>query len=166
LDKGDFVFLVTAPTTTAGTTPPPSATTGTPPTSALEAERRRLETERQRLAEERRQFEALQQRAETPPAPPAPPPVATAQTAIPFFMTRLVTVRDLHGKSPWELDVMRNEIYARHGRRFQRDDLQRYFDRQPWYQGRHPPDDFPAALLTAIQLKNVQFIQQYQQQRR
>ncbi len=46
---------------------------------------------------------------------------------IPFFMTRLVTDADLAGKSPWELRIMRNEIYARHGRGFNSTDLQEYF---------------------------------------
>jgi serine/threonine-protein kinase len=38
-------------------------------------------------------------------------------------MTRTVTENDLQGKSDWELDVMRNEIYARYGRWFNRAEL-------------------------------------------
>ena len=33
-----------------------------------------------------------------------------------------------------ELEIMRNEIYARHGWVFNRRDLQDYFGRQSWYQ--------------------------------
>jgi hypothetical protein len=84
---------------------------------------------------------------------------------LPFFMTRLVTEEDLQGKSTWELDVMRNEIYARHGRRCKRNDLQRYFDRQPWYSPRYAADNFPAGLLSDIQAKNVEFIRDYQRRK-
>jgi serine/threonine-protein kinase len=81
-------------------------------------------------------------------------------------MTRPVTEDDLHGKTFWELDVMRNEIYARHGRRFNRQDLQRHFEQQPWYRGKYTPDAFPNALLDDIQQRNAAFIRQYQQRHR
>jgi len=41
--------------------------------------------------------------------------------------------KDLIGKTPFELDVMKNEPYARHGYSFKRQDLADYFNRQPWY---------------------------------
>jgi hypothetical protein len=40
----------------------------------------------------------------------------------------------LRGKTPFELDVLRNEFYARKGYRFKRKDLFDHFSRQPWYQ--------------------------------
>ncbi|HKP76257.1 MAG TPA: YARHG domain-containing protein [Longimicrobiaceae bacterium] len=45
----------------------------------------------------------------------------------------LVTDQDLLGKTPWELDLMRNEYYARHGYAFGRADLKEHFSQQPWY---------------------------------
>ena len=45
---------------------------------------------------------------------------------------------DLHGKSAIELDLMRNEVYARHGYIFGRPDLQEYFGGQPWYRPASP----------------------------
>lgn len=96
-----------------------------------------------------------------PPASPGGSPVAPAAGEPPFFMQRLVSEADLAGRNAWELDVMRNEIYARHGRRFSRADLQAHFDRQPWYQPRYAPDAFPDALLSDAQRANVAFIAAY-----
>ncbi len=46
-----------------------------------------------------------------------------------------LTVKDLEGKTPRELEIMRNEIYARKGYIFRRKDLADYFGKQPWYEG-------------------------------
>lgn len=81
---------------------------------------------------------------------------------LPFFMQRLVYAADLQGKTAWELDVMRNEIYARHGRGFNRADLQRHFDAQPWYERKYSPDSFDNSLLTPVQRQNALFIREYQ----
>jgi hypothetical protein len=80
----------------------------------------------------------------------------------PFFMQRLVYAADLEGKTAWELDVLRNEIYARHGRGFNRQDLQRHFDAQPWYKRKYSPEAFNDALLTPLQRQNALFIREYQ----
>jgi hypothetical protein len=148
LDKGDFVFQATRPLVASMATPQ------TAPPSPPQAEHSPLE--------------ATRSQTKTPPVtaalPPASPPAG--DSALPFFMLRLVTEDDLRGKSVWELDVMRNEIYARHGRRFVRPDLQRHFEQQPWYRGQYAPEAFPNSLLSDIQQRNVAFIQQYQQRRR
>jgi YARHG domain len=44
-----------------------------------------------------------------------------------------LTERDLVGKTAFELDVMRNEPYARGGYIFRRDDLRDHFGKQRWY---------------------------------
>lgn len=69
---------------------------------------------------------------------------------------------DLIGLSRWELDILRNEIYARHGRRFNRTELQAYFDQQPWYRPRYAPNAFPEHLLNAMERWNVELIADYQ----
>lgn len=89
-------------------------------------------------------------------------PDSTA-TSFPYFMTRPVTGNDLKGKSDWELDIMRNEIFARHGRRFKRSDLQNHFYKQKWYVPKFAPEDFPHLLLTELQRRNAAFILDYQQ---
>ncbi len=185
LDKGDFVFRVAA---TAASLP-----AAADPNAALEAERRQLATEKQRfaedkrlleeqqrLAEERRSLEAEHQHLATERqklAPPTPrgerqetarlaqPPQPPPQEALPSFMTRLLTEQDLRGKSQWELNLMRNEIFARHGRHFRRPALQKYFESQPWYKGQYTPEAFDkiaASLLSDIQKKNATFLMEYQ----
>jgi hypothetical protein len=74
---------------------------------------------------------------------------------VPAFMVRLLTDHDLIGKTPDDLDLMRNEIFARLGRRFERADLQSYFESQTWYKPRFAPSDFDASLLSSIQRQNV-----------
>mgnify|MGYP005840935151 CR=1 FL=1 len=91
----------------------------------------------------------------------APEPVRVAGEA-PFFMVREVREADLAGKSFEQLRLMRNEIYARHGRRFRNRDIQEYFDRQPWYTPKFDASSFPTNLLTRTQMRNVQFITAYE----
>ena len=87
---------------------------------------------------------------------------ASASNVTPFFMTKLITEKDIKNKTYYELDIMRNEIYARRGRRFKRIDLQRHFDQQKWYVPQYSPEKFPITLLTSIQHANVEFIAKYQ----
>jgi serine/threonine protein kinase len=54
----------------------------------------------------------------------------------PWTSLRPITANDLNSLSIDELELMRNEIYARHGWIFNRADLQNYFNRQPWYRPR------------------------------
>ena len=73
----------------------------------------------------------------------------------PHFMVRLLTEDDLAGMTAAELDLMRNEIYARLGRRFSRADLKAHFESQAWYRPRFAPNDFDTNLLSSIQSRNV-----------
>ncbi|MBW4597284.1 MAG: YARHG domain-containing protein [Brasilonema angustatum HA4187-MV1] len=79
-----------------------------------------------------------------------------------WLSQRTVTDADLEGKSGFELDIMRNSIFARHGRRFDTTGLQQYFDKQPWYRPLYSPKDFPTSLLSSTEQWNVQYIAQYQ----
>ncbi|WP_315786486.1 YARHG domain-containing protein [Fischerella sp. JS2] len=85
-----------------------------------------------------------------------------AATSKPLFQQRLLTSADLKGFSAQELTLMRNEIYARHGRRFKEQKLQRYFESQSWYQPRYAPGEFPDSVLSQIELKNAIMIREYQ----
>ena len=82
-----------------------------------------------------------------PPAPPdktsppvPPPPEPAPQTAgggrWPWTSERMIRPGELASLSLGELELMRNEIYARHGWIFRRPDLQNYFGSQPWYRPR------------------------------
>ncbi|BDI15722.1 hypothetical protein ANSO36C_15240 [Nostoc cf. commune SO-36] len=59
---------------------------------------------------------------------------ATTAVSTYFWLSqRLVTDADLDGKDGFELDIMRNSIFANHGRRFDTSEIQDYFNKQPWY---------------------------------
>jgi hypothetical protein len=72
--------------------------------------------------------------------------------------TRLLTADDLAGKSPWELKVMRNEIYARHGYIFKNTELRDYFEKQSWYK---PVSDDVTNLLSDVEKRNADFLKNY-----
>ena len=49
---------------------------------------------------------------------------------------------DIENMTLKELCYAKNEIYARHGRRFKTKELQEYFDSKNWYQGIMSPEEF------------------------
>lgn len=73
---------------------------------------------------------------------------------------RLLTAADLSGRSARDLTLMRNEIYARHGRIFRDAQLSAYFRAKPWYR---ESSGYSDAMLSEIERRNTQFILQYQQ---
>ncbi|MFT4106991.1 MAG: YARHG domain-containing protein [Lacrimispora sp.] len=70
---------------------------------------------------------------------------------------------DLWNLSASHLRVARNEIYARHGRRFHDEELQRYFNQCSWYEGTIDPEDFDERMLSEIEQSNIRLIQEQQQ---
>jgi hypothetical protein len=59
-----------------------------------------------------------------------------------------------------DLQILRNEIYARHGRIFKNPELQKYFETQSWYQ---PNPDFKDDSLNEIEYKNLATIRNAQE---
>ncbi|MBN3894579.1 MAG: YARHG domain-containing protein [Nostoc sp. NOS(2021)] len=91
------------------------------------------------------------------------PPVNTTAVNNYFWLSqRLVTDTDLDRKDGFELDIMRNSIFARHGRRFDTPELQDYFNKQPWYRPIYSPKAFPPKLLSKLEQQNVDYISKYQ----
>jgi hypothetical protein len=81
----------------------------------------------------------------------APSSADFAQGAIiPDSSTRRLTPADIAGLGPLRLRLARNEIFARHGRRFNDPDLADYFGRQSWY--RPVADEVD---LSEVELANV-----------
>jgi serine/threonine protein kinase, bacterial len=101
----------------------------------------------------------------TPPLPPiAPtaPDVATNTNNYFWLSERPVTDADLDGQNGLTLDIMRNWVFARKGRRFDTPGLQEYFNNQPWYNPIYSPKEFPAKSLTKLEQRNVDYIAKYQ----
>ena len=88
----------------------------------------------------------------------------TAQTdyIIPDSDSRYLTNADVAGLSIQEINYAKNEIFARHGRRFKSQELTSYFESKPWYEGRYDPDDFDAnysgQLLNDYEKRNAEFL--------
>lgn len=79
-----------------------------------------------------------------------------------WLSSRRVTDADLNGMDGYTLDVMRNSIFARHGRRFKNPGLQEYFDKQPWYTPKYSLEEFPPNVLSELEKLNVEYIWEYQ----
>jgi hypothetical protein len=100
--------------------------------------------------------------------PPVPPPGPTPQAAWggrwPWTSQRLIRPGELGPLSLGELELMRNEIYARHGWIFNRSDLRNYFQSQPWYRPRGDMSDPQQsnrrveAELTPVERGNIRII--------
>ena len=58
----------------------------------------------------------------------------------------------------------RNEIYARHGRLFQDQQMQDYFNSCSWYSGQIAPEDFQESVLSDIERYNRDLIIEYEQE--
>ncbi|BAY61198.1 WD-repeat protein [Calothrix brevissima NIES-22] len=80
-----------------------------------------------------------------------------------WLSQKRVKESELSSYTPLFLDLLRNAIFARHGRKFVTPALQNYFRSQPWYSARYQPQQFPANLLTQIEQHNVDTILRYQQ---
>lgn len=76
-----------------------------------------------------------------------------------FFENRLVTDQMLRGLSLHELRLLRNEVYARHGRMFKAEWLQQYFFQQPWYA---PDENFKDEELSGNDKLNVETIVKFE----
>jgi len=76
-----------------------------------------------------------------------------------YTRTRRVTNGDLNYRSNWECTLIRNEIYARHGRPFNNRQIRAWFMGQSWYQ---PTSNFSESWLSSVEKRNAEFIANYQ----
>ncbi len=103
------------------------------------------------------------------PAAAAPVAAATVVTTIPEHLSQVegylvpvdsvIREAELQGRSLAELRVMRNEVYARHGRVFDAPDLRNYFGKKNWYK-QNPA--YADTLLSDVDKENVKVIQAYE----
>lgn len=81
---------------------------------------------------------------------------------LPDSDSRYLTEDDLAGLSAEQCRLARNEIYARHGRRFQDAGLQLYFDSCSWYSGTIDPADFSDSVFNEYERANSRLIVEYE----
>lgn len=94
------------------------------------------------------------------PAPSASPAASASASAAPGgvpgkypqFSTRVVSDMEYQSASCDDLQIMKNEIYARHGYKFKTKKLADYFGKQPWYSA---TSDNVESKLTAVERQNV-----------
>lgn len=79
---------------------------------------------------------------------------------IPVSSTIPLTKDVLLNMTDNELWIARNEIYARHGRGFNNDYLQRWFDACSWYEKTSEADAFDDAVLSQIEKDNLNVIRE------
>lgn len=60
--------------------------------------------------------------------------------------------------SLYEMYLARNEIYARHGRMFKKEDLQQYFNSQSWYTPMYSPEAFSESGFNDYEKENIKLI--------
>lgn len=71
---------------------------------------------------------------------------------------RYLTQDEVKGLSKEDFRIARNEIYARHGRKFNAQDLQEYFNSKTWYQGTIAPEEFDESWLNSYEKENIQLL--------
>jgi hypothetical protein len=104
---------------------------------------------------ERRNIEIIRAREEANVAAPYPQSAWMGR----WPETSIYSIRpdDLLNYSAPDLRLMRNEIYARHGRVFDDPSLQRYFSVQPWYRPRGD-NSAAEAELSPVERHNIEII--------
>ena len=81
--------------------------------------------------------------------------VALAPGDMELFENKLISEAMLRGLSLHELRLLRNEIYARHGRIFKSMWIQQYFGGQSWYE---PKEDFKDEEISGTDKTNIETI--------
>ena len=75
---------------------------------------------------------------------------------------KMLTEANLMGKSRWDLVLMRNEPYARHGYRFHEAKIYNYFAQQPWYHPDTGDEDKVYRRLSSLEKRNIEVLKGYQ----
>lgn len=89
----------------------------------------------------------------------------TGEYILPESNSRYLTKNDLKDLSKEECRVARNEIFARHGRMFDDEELQAYFDSCSWYRGSVRPEDFDDSVLNEYETANRDLIVEYEKEK-
>lgn len=72
---------------------------------------------------------------------------------------RYLTSDDVSNLTGWELKIMRNEIFARHGYKFKTEEMRNYFMYEKWYVPRYDNVD---DMLSDVEKKNIELIKRYE----
>lgn len=87
-----------------------------------------------------------------------------ADYILPNSDSRYLTKSDLEGLSKEECRLARNELYARHGRKFDDEALTNYFSQFDWYHPTIDPDNFDESILNDVEIANRDLIVQFEEE--
>lgn len=76
--------------------------------------------------------------------------------------TRYLSDSDVRGLDDRTLMLARNEIYARHGRKFNDAEIRAYFESKSWYYPTIDPADFTEDMLSDVEKANIALIKSYE----
>ena len=80
--------------------------------------------------------------------------------------TKLLTDADVSGLSAYDLYLARNEIFARHGRMFENEDLKAYFESKDWYVPKYSPKQWDKKgdtfFFNKYEIKNRDLLKKYE----
>ena len=82
----------------------------------------------------------------------------TGEYILPESSSRYLTDADISGLTLQQINYAKNEIYARHGRKFQSAELQNYFNSKSWYSGTIEAADFDESVLNDFEKKNAELL--------
>ena len=85
--------------------------------------------------------------------------ISTNSYKFPQASERILSASDLSTLSKYDLKIMRNEIFARHGYIFTTNDMKNYFQSQSWYTPRYSNVN---SMLTSIEKENIALIKKYE----
>lgn len=96
---------------------------------------------------------------------------ATAQASADEYIfqesnSRYLTEEEVRSKSSEELRLARNEIFARHGRLFNDEELQAYFSSKSWYTGTVPAGSFNTNVFNDYEKKNLTLIEKIEDEKK
>lgn len=109
------------------------------------------------------------------PAEPTPTPaetqtgVQTGEYYFPESNSRYLTDEELASYSSADLELAKNEIYARHGRQFVTERIAAYFNSKSWYQGTIDPETFDAqqdSIFNEYETANISKILEWEEKKR
>lgn len=79
----------------------------------------------------------------------------TVDYILPDSSKSLIDISEFDDFSVNDMQMAINEIYARHGRKFQNEGIQAYFAGKSWYSGTVEPDAFDESVLSDVERQNI-----------
>lgn len=127
--------------------------------SAGEDERKKID-----FAEEENQYEESDEKElnEIQETKEEEDEVSMSEYIFPDSSTKRLKENDVKSLSSAQCRLAKNEIYARHGRLFQDESLQNYFDKKSWYSGYIEPDDFDESVFNKTEKANIKLLAKYE----